>query len=187
MIKKKCNKRLSELATKLNKECFGGKTKFTIQWGSRRMTSSFGNAHYKSKLIKISPVIVDLNKISWDSEDLREVIVHELCHLYLYQTTGKCQGHNKLFQAEMDKHCPNATSHTYHSLKTKPKNKSNKTWIHTYECPNCQYQVVYERKTDRRACGKCCKQYNGGKWAADYSFVLVESKQVHKHSVWLYK
>jgi hypothetical protein len=41
---------------------------------------------------------------------------------------------------------------------------------YTGVCPNCERHVSFNRRTDR-ACGVCCRRFNGGGYSSDFKFI----------------
>lgn len=160
---------LREFVVKMAKEYFTGlhNRLGTVRW-SKRMTNSFGKVSYRSRELVFSIPICRLNKFDYDSPELREVVVHELCHLYLYfRHNGKCMGHGEEFQQEMLRCFPNGTvqggkTFTYHYHKT-PKKAFVGEWIYPCGCnPNARAKrgpswiKKGETECDKRyRCGKC--------------------------------
>ena len=138
----------------------------TVRW-SNRMTTCFGSVDYKKKELAFSIPICRLNNFDYESPEFREVVVHELCHLYLRHKHRKCMGHGKEFQKEMLRCFPDGSvqggkTFTYHYHKTKRKQFVGE-WIYDCGChPNARARRgpawIKQGETDidtRYRCGKC--------------------------------
>ena len=140
------NKELVRFVKKMNDKYFSGKTIVKNCRWSTRMTTCFGTASYTKKELSFSTTICGLNNFTYDSPEFEEVVVHELCHLYLYQTQNKFRGHGPLFQKEMLRCFPNGSvqggkdknkfTYHYHTVK---RNKFVGEWVYPCGChPNAR-------------------------------------------------
>ena len=129
----------------MNDKYFGGKTIVKNCRWSTRMTTSFGKAVHRKKEVVFSTTICGLNNFTYQSPEFEEVVVHELCHLYLRQKHGKCMGHGKEFQKEMLRCFPNGSvqggknkfKFTYHYHTVKRKNFVGE-WVFPCGCSKPQ-------------------------------------------------
>lgn len=127
-----------------------------FQWASRRMTNCFGTANYQTLVVKVSPVVCELNGFAYGDIELEELIVHELVHLILYAKHGKCMGHGREFQARMKKAFPNGTnqgtkSFTCHKHKTTKRKPLGVAGFFHWRC-GCVPMPARAKSTKRAPC-----------------------------------
>lgn len=140
-----------------------------IVW-SRQLTRAAGNIHVKARLIKLSvPLLLEtFEKPSLfpreysvcgvrceDAQSaVREILKHEMIHLWLF-VRGLPHGHTAAFRAKA-RHL--GQTKIRHEIEV-PAPKCG----YLYSCPNCAREYSRRRRYGRaRACGPCCKAFNGG-------------------------
>jgi len=140
-----------------------------IVW-SRQLTRAAGNIQVKTRLIKLSaPLLPETfaNTSLFSCESLvcgvrcdnaqsaaREILKHEMIHLWLH-VRGLPHGHTAAFRAKARQL---GQSSIRHEIEV-PLPKSG----YVYSCPHCTREYSRRRRYGRaRACGPCCKAFNGG-------------------------
>lgn len=116
----------------------------------------FGACHYSSKKITLSQKLTTLN----DEARIRTTLLHEIAHAL----AGYKAHHNATWQA-ICRSIGGDGQRLYSVANTvTPDRKA------TGQCPNCKRVIKRHRRT-AIACGKCCNQYNGGKYDEKYKIV----------------
>jgi ribosomal protein L37AE/L43A len=154
-----------------------------IEW-SRRLTRAAGNIDVKKRLVKLSvPLLLDAFvdgrshivvgiRCADSSQAIEEILKHEMIHLWLFVNGLPC-GHTPEFRRKAREIGQLKTRHEI----ARPLPKSG--WI--YACPRCDAQIVRRKRFGRaRACARCCRQFNGGKF--DTRFALRGRKIVDSAS-----
>ena len=137
------------LAIKLMKDNTLDEWKFEFDYAVNR----FGCCKISKKLITLSKALVELN----DESQVRDTILHEIAHALV----GKGHGHDFAWKAKAQQiGC--APSRCYTSDVIQPKAK------YQTECPNCHRMHTANRKRRKIACGRCCKEFNKGRWSKKY-------------------
>ena len=142
-----------------------------IKW-SRRLTRAAGTIDVRARVIKLSvPLLVDayqtdsLFGASFEvcglicespAEALREILKHEMIHLWLH-VQGKPCGHTAEFRQKAHEVGQPKTRHGIDL----PRPRTG--WLYT--CGQCGRETLRRRRTSRAmACGICCRQFNRGKY-----------------------
>ena len=140
-----------------------------IVW-SRQLTRAAGNVQVKTRLIKLSvPLLRETFQnaslfpreflvcgvICADADSAtREILKHEMIHLWLH-ARGLPSGHTAQFRAKARQ--LGQTKIRHEIAVSAPKNG------YLYSCPHCLREYSRRRRYGRaRACGPCCKAFNGG-------------------------
>lgn len=120
----------------------------------------FGSCNYSDRIITISGVLAAINP----DEDVEDTILHEIAHAL----AGFTAGHG----ADWQRQC--------RLIGAKPERCGNyvlppKRFVGT--CPACGHESRRERRT-QVACGRCCKEHNGGKFHMDFLLSWQRAEQV---------
>jgi hypothetical protein len=92
---------LSELYDKYNKEYFEGKLKRPMKFSVYKGSGSVGVINTpRNKKGRVKNIGIAKN-IDWTESSLRDTIVHEMIHAYLYQNGMPCSKHGKVFKTVM--------------------------------------------------------------------------------------
>jgi predicted SprT family Zn-dependent metalloprotease len=122
-----------------------------------RATRRFGLCSYSTRTISLSGPLTALN----GEDDVRETILHEIAHALV----GPGHGHGPVWKAKAAEIGSNARR--THSAET-PRGR----WAAT--CGHCARTVYYQRRPrTTRACGVCCRAYNGGRYAERFRMTLT--------------
>lgn len=120
--------------------------------------------------ISLSRVLMPLMK----DEEVQDTILHEIAHALV----GVKHGHNRVWVAKAKqigcngKRCYNPAA----ALKEGAKELIIAQSKYTFTCPKCGNQSAAHRKPKRsKACGHCCRKYNGGKYSEEYKLVLTQN------------
>ena len=127
--------------------------KFTYDRAVRR----FGCCNYKEMTISLSKKLVELN----DEELVIDTILHEIAHALV----GKGQGHNRIWRRQ-------AVSIGCNGARCYGNEVVQPTLKYTLTCPNCGRVTHRAKLRSGLACGSCCRAYNGGKYSAEYKFII---------------
>lgn len=144
-----------------------GRSGYRFEWDSRS-TVRFGVCNYKTKVIKLSSQLCDVNFNNID--EVMDTILHEIAHALAVIKWGyHGRGHGKPFKVMA--RAIGSRGETYYDSKRVIPVKTNEErykWVAT--CPSCGYQAKFTRKPKKsRSCGKCCPVYN-----PEYKMVLTE-------------
>ncbi len=142
---------LQLLFAELNNFYFNGETPVCRIRYNARFSNSAGRITYSTK-----PVLIELSAKHFRDhpEALRETLLHEMIHAWLYDRTGDT-GHGADFRKKMAE-C--GLTSIYHDLgNVKPFNESAKRYI--LRCEHCALEIL-RRRLPRAAmsCGRCSKQ-----------------------------
>ena len=167
---------LQELYDELNARYFEGiLPPCEIVW-SRRLTRAAGNIRVQTPKITLSvPLLLEAFGNGghtvcgvWcasQEEALREILKHEMIHLWLY-VQKLPHGHTREFRLKAREI---GQSRTRHQIAPPPSCAPKSGWI--YVCAACEARVVRRRRFGRRvACAKCCREFAGGNF--DERFLL---------------
>jgi hypothetical protein len=167
---------LRSLYDELNADCFDGVLPpCRIQW-SRQLTRTAGNIDVRRRLIKLSvPLLQDAFRseslfgvehivcgvvCSGPDEAAREILKHEMIHLWLHEQ-GLPSGHTPAFRAKARSI---GQSRTRHNIALPPPRSG---WI--YACATCGDSFTRRRRYGKPvACARCCKRFNGGQYHERY-------------------
>ncbi|MFC5559437.1 SprT family protein [Ureibacillus thermophilus] len=140
------DEQLQQLVEQLSLEYFGRRFLHKAYFNSRLRTTG-GRYLLKSHNIELNRKSYELFGI----EELRGIILHELCHYHLH-LQGKGYKHrdqdfrNLLAKVGAPRYC-SRIEENYKEYKT----------VYLYKCVECQQQYIRKRKLDVRKyrCGKC--------------------------------
>lgn len=150
-----------------------------IVW-SARLTRAAGNIRVQTPKITLSrPLLTEAFAQGghtvcgvWcenSNEALREILKHEMIHLWLF-VQGLPHGHTPKFRAKAREI---GQSKTRHQIAAPASCAPKSGWI--YVCGHCHAQTVRRRRFGRRvACARCCREFAGG--AFDARFLLRGQK-----------
>jgi predicted SprT family Zn-dependent metalloprotease len=129
--------------------------------------SHIGLCRYSEKTIYLSYPYVEIN----EEKIIRNTILHEIAHAL----AGSRNGHNRIWRTIAKS--IGCTGERCTSGADKPRGK----W--TRCCNNCGYeQQSYRRTSKKRACGKCCNDYNGGRYAEEYKLEWRLNKNIYNEN-----
>src|SRR5690606_31200865 len=116
----------------------------------------FGCCHWRAKKITLSRKLVQLN----DEARVRNTILHEIAHALC----GARVGHGRQW-VQMAKAigCDGNRLYSMAVVET-PKRKYQGT------CPSCA-RVIQAHRRNKIACGRCCNNYNGGRFTEKYLII----------------
>jgi len=128
-----------------------------------------GCCKHSQRLITMSRSLSDLNKDS-HAEKLVDTLLHEIAHALTRERYGRgVQAHGW----EWKRMCI--------EIGANPERCYDASKIETvqgkyvYVCPNCGQEVNYHKRlTRKRACSKCCNEYNSGRYSEEFIFELVD-------------
>ena len=130
---------------------------------SNRYRTRFGCCNCRTQTITLSTKLVELN----DESKVRDTILHEIAH-----ALTKGHGHDEVWRMTAKKLGCNG-ERTYKTSDVRiPKRRS-----YVYECPNCGKRTTKYKRVSNLACGKCCREFNGGKYSDKYRIKLVKENQ----------
>jgi predicted SprT family Zn-dependent metalloprotease len=138
-----------------------------IQYKYRRNTIT-GERHLYNKKVLISKVLLSRNLDK--AVDFEDTIRHEIAHAIDVEIRGKSNhdGHWKKICRAIGAD----DTRLHEGFLNKPKGK------YTLTCPNPECDVVvekYRKFNKRKACGKCCNKYSGGKFDEKYIFNVTQN------------
>lgn len=131
--------------------------KFDISRGK----STNGMCYSSRKLITISKYYIELNT----KDKVQNTILHEIAHALV----GCKHNHDEVWRAkavEIGCSGERCTSNTVHHAGDV-----------VYACPNCKRELFRHRAFNRghmKACGKCCKAFNGGRYDERFQFKRIK-------------
>lgn len=130
-------------------------------------TQNRGDCNYTKKLIRLSRPFVKANGI----ERVLQTILHEIAHALTWINHRNAKPHGIEWQtiAKSIGH----TGQRYMAAESYDTGRTRKDTEKVGTCPNCD-RKMYARRRQNIACGKCCKQYNGGKYTTAYKIVWTE-------------
>ncbi len=158
-----------KLAKKLIQEHLGlYKWKFKWTFAKR----SFGSCNVKRSTwsdavctIKLSRPLTELN----DEARVTNTILHEIAHAIQYDQSGYMSHDYKWVEIAKSIGCDGERCYESENV-NKPSSKYNLV------CGTCGSETPKHRKPSRvKACGKCCREHNNGKFSMDYVLVLKEN------------
>ena len=99
-------------------------------------------------------------------DEMKNTVLHEIGHAITYYKYGVSHTHDHLWKKITKE------------IGGKPQKKSDADFFepyrYIYKCPYCGNETKTIRKYMRGvACGKCCNNYNGGMYSAEYILDLV--------------
>lgn len=137
---------------KLNFDCW------IFQWDNAK--KRFGYCNYREKVISISAPLTLLNS----ADHFKDTVLHEIAHALA--PSGAGHNHRWKYIALAigcnGKRC-------YDGDVVIPKMK------YTTLCPNCGKQGQRNRQGRATACGRCCRQHNGGRYTEKYLLTYTKN------------
>ena len=122
----------------------------------------FGICRYSCRTISLSSELVLLNSV----DEVRDTILHEIAHALV----GPNHHHDSVWKDKAKEIGARTDSSKWDNVKRVP----GKLQL---VCETCGDTVYYHRKVLLpRACGGCCKKYNGGKYSSQYELKEVAMK-----------
>jgi len=124
--------------------------------------SRFGRCNYYTKTITLSKYLTELN----DEERVTDTMLHEIAHALVHTRYGT-RGHSHTWKAVCNEiGCSGRRTYNLTNTLTPPSR-------YVFECPKC-LRTVHVNRFLNSACGKCCRDYNGGKFTSEYKFRVKE-------------
>lgn len=127
-----------------------------------RAKARFGSCRYRKKTITLSRSLVEMNS----QEECEDTVLHEIAHAL----AGVDAGHGKKWE-EMCR-----------LVGARPVRCYDGRSIHRPQpaywavCPHCSMKLpFYRMPRAERACGDCCKKYNGGRFDPKYRLIVVDA------------
>ena len=102
----------------------------------------------------------------YGADETRRILLHELCHWWLFTRGVRHREGAPVFQALLKQHGAPARG------RPMPRGRSGRT--HLYVCPACGSRYHYRRRVDY-ACGHCCRKWADGRY--DARFRLVSARE----------
>jgi predicted SprT family Zn-dependent metalloprotease len=131
---------------------------WTFKWD--RAVNRFGCCKFATKTITVSRALTLLNT----EKDVKETALHEIAHALV----GSKHGHDAVWMRQY--RAIGGTGGRTHN-DTTPAGK----YVGT--CPSCGTQIRRHRRHES-ACYRCCNQYNGGRFNAEYKLVWTIDTRV---------
>jgi len=117
----------------------------------------FGLCNYTKKTISISKYLAKLNQ----EKEVKDTILHEIAHALV----GRENNHNKIWKKKAQQiGCSATRCYQAEDIITPPQK-------YTAYCLHCKFTFQAQKKR-KIACGKCCRQYNQGKYCSDYDLIF---------------
>ncbi len=130
----------------LNLRYFDGKLPACRLEISSRLIRTAGKIWPKTRLIRLSQSYHAL----YGPEELRNTILHEMIHLWLYEQNLP-SGHTPLFRQKL---AEVGLDNRINALPVPPR-----PYKYAYSCPTCQREI-FTRRQINSSCGHCDKVYN---------------------------
>ena len=129
---------------------------------------AFGVCNYVKKVINLSQPLCEANLDKLDTQ-ITDTILHEIAHAFCVHIYGTQlgRGHDWRWKSiAVQIGCNGERCYDIHEVNhTQSK--------YTYVCKKCGRETPRHKKPKRlQACGKCCNQYNFGKFSHDYVLEL---------------
>ena len=128
---------------------------------------AFGTCYTGKKLITLSRYLVKLNSV----EEVHNTILHEIAHAI----AGRGHGHDLLWRRMFISMGGNG-KRCYHSSETitpKP------NFIGTCSNGHVETRFRLKKRALQMACGKCCNEYNNGKFDNKHRFIWKKANGVY--------
>ncbi|MCR4881632.1 MAG: SprT-like domain-containing protein [bacterium] len=121
---------------------------------------------YKYATFKFSRPFFEACQKTGNYDDMWDTVLHEIGHAITYYAYGAGHGHDKVWKSIMM------------MLGGRPEKSTNaeffKPYRYIYKCPYCGNETKTLRKYMKGvACGKCCRNYNGGAYSTEYILDLI--------------
>ncbi len=161
---------LEEVARVLLKQagCLSLSKIVSVVWNPRMRTTA-GTACWRTRRVTLNPKLIEVS-----AAEVQTTLRHELAHLVAQERAGRRRiaPHGP----EWRRACADlgiAGEARCHNLPFKPRRMTRK---YAYQCPACLTVIQRVRRTKgRMACLKCCRKFNGGKYAERFRFREVEA------------
>lgn len=138
------------------------------KWEGQRV--NLLEVRYFNKQVQLSKYLLEQNLGEGKGAEWEETIRHELAHAVDFELRQK-SNHDKHWKA-----VAHAMLSTGERTFTKEQLADNKQSKYTLVCDVCGKETPKHRETKRSyACGKCCKEHNGGKFSVDFVMRLVQN------------
>ena len=129
-----------------------------------------GVCMYYSKTISLSKYLLPYMK----DDKVKDTLLHEIAHAMV----GSRHGHDRVWQRQAiaigcnGARCYDAETEFHEGAIEELAAQSK----YSMTCSSCGYTVAKHRKPKRsKACGKCCKKYNGGQYSEKYKLTLTQN------------
>ena len=128
----------------------------------------FGQCSYTRKTISLSKPLTEIN-LGENLWQIKDTILHEIAHALSYIRYGKIGlGHNSYWQRT----CIEIGANPKRTYSASEVNIVKGKFL--YVCNTCGKEVrFHKRLKSERACGKCCKEFNNGKFSFNHLLKLV--------------
>jgi len=138
------------------------------QWSWK--VNPLGNREPQTKRVKISMYLLTQNLEEGKASEWEETIRHELAHAVDVEFRNK-SNHDRIWTA-IAKEMLSSGRVTFTSDDLKDDKESKYTLI----CDGCGVEKKSHKKKKRlSACGKCCREHNGGRYSLDYVLRQVQN------------
>jgi predicted SprT family Zn-dependent metalloprotease len=141
---------------------------YHFNW-DKRSRRKLGCCNYTFRRITLSVKYIELN-FDDNFHLIEDTIRHEMAHAFSYYIHGnKGKGHNAYWRA---------MCRIVGADPTRTKSGINMEYKYTLECPsdNCDVTEGFQRRPSVvRACGKCCREHNGGRFSHKYQMELKQN------------
>ena len=109
----------------------------------------------------------------FSEEKIKDTILHEIAHALV----GNKHGHDYVWQRKaIEIGCDGERCYTTEAFKQESKDVLIKQSKYVLTCPSCGTQTPKHRKITRdKACGKCCREHNYGRYSEEYKLVLTQN------------
>ena len=128
----------------------------------------FGQCSYTRKTISLSKPLTEIN-IDDNFWQIKDTILHEIAHALSYVRYGRIGiGHNSYWQRT----CIEIGANPKRTYSAKDVNTVKGKFV--YVCRTCgRESFFHKRLKTERACGKCCRDYNNGKFSFEHLMKLT--------------
>lgn len=130
---------------------------WTFKWDNA--VKRFGQCDYRNRTISLSKPLTQINPHS----EVLDTLLHEIAHAL----AGHKAGHGSQWRAVARRiGCDAKRTHSAAIPELR----------YYMECPMCHHKSPRARKTKtRKACGKCCRKYSGGKFDSRFEMFWVDN------------
>lgn len=144
------NEELQTLTEKWSVEYFNRPFKHQVFF-NRRLKTTGGRYHLSDGHIDINPLMYT----EFDLDNLRKVVLHELCHYHLHQTGQDYRHRSRAFKTLLAR----VGGSRYAPVTSKARPRRQYRWI--YQCTGCGILIGRQRRfnTHRYVCRRCGKQF----------------------------
>ena len=144
---------------------------WTFVWDTAR--ARLGYCTYTNKTVGLSSFVFDAIKDELKESEAKDTILHELGHALV----GSGVGHGRKW-ADVTLSIGGSAQRTYTDVKILDVGKYAAAAKYTATCCHCGKTTAYHRMSKhllQRACGVCCRRYNGGRWAEGFVMEVTQN------------